>query len=284
MSNNPQICGLMLAYFHAEMTLQCLKTLEHQGIATIVLVDNSADANEHQQTLELAKSFPEGWLKVIIAPENLGFAKGMNLAWQHAQRLDNWNYYLILNNDILASSNLVKNLTNYFKENPSTALLSVNANTNKNTQSGFYYHRLSGLIFKKPFLGSFKVASGYCLMIPSKEILNILFNPTFFMYGEDVELSWQKLKQNKKVHILEQSLITHMSSQSSQEGSFFYEYHTNRGHWLLVQILSKNKFERLFMYLLRIFILMIRAFIRSIRYRCFIPFKAYFRALSNKVI
>lgn len=267
-----RICGLMLAYFKAEMTEQCLQTLVDQGIERIILVDNSADAIENQRTLALAARFPAGWLNVIISPQNLGFAKGMNLALQHAHECGTWDYFLVLNNDIKAQPQLVQQLTEYMQRHQATTLLGVKADTGNGIQGGLYYQRLTGLMFRKPTIGSFQVIPGYCLMLRANSITNILFNPHFFMYGEDVELSWRL--QNQGSHILDKALLIHTPSQSSQEGSLFYEYHINRGHWLLVEKLGSNALERALMYTLRLPLLTVRAGLRSWRFRCFTPLKA----------
>lgn len=267
MPTNVRVCGLMLAYFHAEMTLRCLKTLEHQGIETLTLVDNSADTAEHQRTRALAQHFPAGWLQVIIAPENLGFAKGMNLAWQHAQTLGKWDYALILNNDIIAQPQLLETLHTHMTQHPRTALLGVAADTGTAIQSGLHYQRWTGLMFSTAVTGSFQVASGYCLLLRPQAIQGELFDPRYFMYGEDVELSWRLREQGWNVEVLAEPLLTHTPSQSSHEGSLFYEYHVSRGHWLLVKNLSRNRTGCLLMYTLRIPLIVSRAILRSLRLR-----------------
>ena len=272
MPTKVRVCGLMLAYFKAEMTEQCLQTLVDQGIERIILVDNSADVVENQRTLALATRFPAGWLHVIISPQNLGFAKGMNLALQHARECGTWDYFLVLNNDINAQPQLVQQLTEYMQQHQTTTLLGVKADTGNGIQGGLYYQRLTGLMFRKPIIGSFQVVSGCCLMLRAHSTPDTLFDPHFFMYGEDVELSWRL--QNQGSHILNKVLLTHTPSQSSQEGSFFYEYHINRGHWLLVETLGSNALERALMYTLRLLLLTVRAGLRSWRFRCFLPLKA----------
>lgn len=269
-----RVCGLMLAYFHAEMTLRCLKTLEHQGLETLILVDNSADAAEHQRTLALVQQFPAGWLQVVIAAENLGFAKGMNLAWQHAQTLGQWDYALILNNDIIAQPPLLASLCQYMAEHPDTALLGVAADTGTTIQTGLHYQRWTGLMFPTAVTGSFQVATGYCLLLRPQAIQGELFDPRYFMYGEDVELSWRLGEQGWKVEILSQPLLTHTPAQSSREGSLFYEYHINRGHWLLVANLAHTPLEKILMYASRILVLSMRAILRSARMASLTPLKA----------
>jgi GT2 family glycosyltransferase len=268
----------MLAYFHAEMTLRCLKTLENQGIETLILVDNSADLAEHQRTLALAQHFPPDWLQVVIAPENLGFAKGMNLAWQQAQTLGQWDYALILNNDIVAQPGLVKTLCTHIAQSPRTALLGVAAETGTGAQSGLHYQRWTGLMFTTAVIGSFQVAAGYCLLLRPQALQGTLFDSRYFMYGEDVELSWRLREQGWNVEILAQPLLQHTPAQSSREGSLFYEYHINRGHWLAAQQLTRKAWERWAMTALRLPLLTLRALLRSWRLRRLTPLKAFVMA------
>lgn len=274
-------CGLMLAYFQSEMTLHCLKTLENQGIETLILVDNSADTIEQQRTRALAQHFPAGWLQVIIAPENLGFAKGMNLAWQHSQTLGEWDYALILNNDIIAQPQLLETLHTHMTQHPRTALLGVAADTGTAIQSGLHYQRWTGLMFPTAVTGSFQVATGYCLLLRPQTIQGELFDPRYFMYGEDVELSWRLREQGWNVEILARPLLTHTPAQSSREGSLFYEYHINRGHWLLVDNLGRNWAEKLLMYTLRVPLLGLRAMLRSGRLHNITPIKAWIAYILN---
>jgi len=278
MPTNTRVCGLMLAYFHAEMTLRCLKTLENQGIETLILVDNSADLAEHQRTLALAQHFPPDWLQVVIAPENLGFGRGMNLAWQRAQMLGQWDYALILNNDIVAQSVLVKTLCTHMGQNPRTALLGVAAETGTGVQSGLHYQRWTGLMFPIAVVGSFQVAAGYCLLLRPQALQGTLFDSRYFMYGEDVELSWRLREQGWNVEILAQPLLQHIPAQSSREGSLFYEYHINRGHWLAAQQLTHKAWERWAMTALRLPLLTLRALLRSWRFRRLTPLKAFVMA------
>lgn len=274
MSSTPHICGLMLAYFKAGMTLSCLRTLAGQGIEKIILVDNSNCPEEYQYTLQLTQHFPPGWLEVVIAEDNLGFAKGMNLALDHARQLGEWDYFLILNNDIEAKPTLVQSLHEHMAQHPRTALLGVAADTGSTVQSGLHYQRWTGLIFPSPVAGSFHVAAGYCLLLRPTAIHGDLFNTRYFMYGEDVELSWRLRQQGWEVEILPQALLTHTPSQSSREGSLFYEYHINRGHWLAAQQLAHHAWERWVMIMLRLPLLTLRAMLRSWRFRCITPIKA----------
>lgn len=274
MPTDARICGLMLSYFKAEMTLKCLQTLINQGIEQMILVDNSADPEENLRTLALKQHFPADWLNIITAPENLGFARGMNLAQKQAQQLANWDYLLILNNDITASPQLVSRLRSFMDKHPDTVLLGATSQVKHENGEGLYYQRLTGLMFKRAVRGSFRIAAGYCLMVRASELRAHLFNQRYFMYGEDVELTWRLLQQKQTIHILPEPLLTHTPAQSSREGSLFYEYHINRGHWLLVKDIARHPSEKILMYTLRIPLMLTRAILRSWRFRSITPLKA----------
>lgn len=274
MSNKPRICALMLAYFKSGMTKRCLETLMNQGIDKLILVDNSADIEENQRTTSLMDSFSKDWLTVIIAPENLGFARGMNLALEYACQLGKWDYILILNNDIEAEPNLIESLSNHISQHPETAMVTATTKTLHELQGENYYHRWTGLLFKRPIVGSFLFLGGHCLLIRATAISDKLFNTRYFMYGEDIELNWRLIKQGWKLDILPDILLTHQCSGSSSNGSFFYEYHINRWHLLIVQALANNFLELVTMYALRLPILVLRALFRSWRFRCITPLKA----------
>lgn len=283
MPTKPGICGLMLAYFNVDMTLKCLKTLVDQGIETMILVDNSADQQENQRTLALTSHFPKDWLRVIISKENLGFGKGMNLAHSHAQQIGEWDYFLILNNDIEAKPTLVATVREYMQCHPETGMLSAATETAQGIQTEQYYHRWTGLLFSRYVRGSFLCLGGHCLLVRSEAIGKELYNPCYFMYGEDIELNWKLAQQGWKLAVLPQVLLRHEASSSSQNGSYFYEYHINRWHILIVRAVGKNSLERLLMYALRLPLLMLRATMRSWRLRRLTPLKALTNAYYSRV-
>lgn len=274
MPTDARICGLMLAYFKSDMTLKCLQTLEHQGIERLILVDNSADTEENQRTLALTQYFPQGWLNVVIAPHNLGFAKGMNLAWEQARQSGEWDYFLILNNDLQAEPMLVNSLLQHLQQHPETGMVTATTRTPHGLQGKNYYHRWTGLLFQRQVMGSFLFLGGHCLMLRAQAVGETLFNARYFMYGEDIELNWQLTRQGWRLDVLPDVLLRHDSNSSSANGSLFYEYHINRWHILIVQALGANSLERLAMYALRLPLLGFRAVLRSWRFHSLTPLKA----------
>lgn len=56
-------------------------------------------------------------------------------------------------------------------------------------QGWLYYQPWLALVTKRPVWGSFAYLSGCCLLVQRPDNTQPLFDETFFMYGEDVELS-----------------------------------------------------------------------------------------------
>jgi GT2 family glycosyltransferase len=98
-----------------------------------------------------------------------------------------------------------------------------------------------------------------------------LMNEKFFMYGEDIELTYRALKENVPLKLLDNELVYHEGSKSAGMGSFFYEYHMTRMHYLLSFILFKNPLKKVISIFCKIPVLSCRAIIRSIRYKSWSP-------------
>lgn len=95
---------IILAWQDSEMTIECLVSLGKA--AQIIVVDNGSDET-YAKALEDACS--EHDAHYIRAPRNLGFAGGMNLGLNAADR----DVVIFSNNDIVASPEAIAGLTEY---------------------------------------------------------------------------------------------------------------------------------------------------------------------------
>jgi GT2 family glycosyltransferase len=126
---------------------------------------------------------------------------------------------------------------------------------------------------KKPL--SFPYLSGCCLLFRRSLVENEpLFDEDFFMYGEDVYLSWRIQKTGKAITCTDDVTIIHEGTGSSNHGDLFYEYHVARGHILLALKTCEHHYDLPLFMLGRILYLSTRALIRSLRYFNLTPFVA----------
>ena len=109
-----------------------------------------------------------------------------------------------------------------------------------------------------------------------------LFDETFFMYGEDVELSWRMRRQGVQLVLLDRSYLHHDGLASSGHASAAYEQYLVQSHWLLAEKLASNAFSARLMRALRIPTLLARACLRSWRYRSWVPLRAFFKIIQKK--
>ncbi|MBW1831668.1 MAG: hypothetical protein JRJ10_08205 [Deltaproteobacteria bacterium] len=108
-----------------------------------------------------------------------------------------------------------------------------------------------------------------------------LFDEDFFMYGEDVLLTWKARQRGFEVVCADAVTVEHEGSASAPHGDYFYEYHVTRGHWILGRKLYGDLWDRASTRLCRYVYLVIRAVLRSLRFRNLVAFRALRLAIRS---
>lgn len=238
-----KVSVIIVSYNVKHFLIQCIHSVlkATQDInAEIIVVDNvSKDGS-----VEAVKStFPS--VKVIANKENVGFSKANNQGIAIAQG----EYVLILNPDtVLSEDNLIKSIA-FMLSHPKAGALGVRMVDGTGTflpeskrglptpEVAFY--KMFGLsaIFKNSkrfgkyhlgFLGenqdhSVEILSG-AYMFFRKEVLDKIggFDEQFFMYGEDIDLSWRVIKEGYQNYYLADNIIIHYKGESTKRGSINY--------------------------------------------------------------
>jgi N-acetylglucosaminyl-diphospho-decaprenol L-rhamnosyltransferase len=277
-----KIAAITLNYRKAELTTRSIESLARQ-VQLVLVVDNSALDEEVKVLAERVAAIrsPTANTRVeILNPKiNLGFGKGVDYGLQWISSNTACKAVLMINNDAIAHVDLVARMFYMLDTHNGTAL--VAPRTTGSTPSVLWYHRLFALVLKRPLLGAFPYLSGACLLVPMSLARNGLFDPQFFMYGEDVELSW-RMTQHGVPLVTADAECEHTGSASSRLGSLFYEYHVARGHILLARKLAKNNFEWAALLLGRALSLPLRATLRCLRHKSLIPWSALVLAWLGK--
>jgi len=108
-----------------------------------------------------------------------------------------------------------------------------------------------------------------------------LFDEAFFMYGEDVLLTWQALRRGFAVICAEDVTVEHEGSAGSVHGGSFYEYQIVKAHWLLGERLSRNYWDKVAIRTIRLGYLLARAILRSFRFRTFTPIRGLLNCMVD---
>lgn len=206
----------------------------------IIVIDNQSTDGSIEY---LQPRFPE--VKFIASDTNLGFARACNKGLEYATG----DYILFLNPDTLLSENTLETCLNFFKNNNDAGALGVkmidgSGRFLKESKRSFpspltSLFKLFGLsklfphskIFNKYYLGyldenknhEVDVLAGAFMML-RKDVINTLgsFDEKFFMYGEDIDLSYRIQKSGFKNYYIADTEIIHFKGESTKRGSFNY--------------------------------------------------------------
>ncbi len=266
------LAALVLSYGRMDLTARCVASLG-EPIRKIYIVDNSCDAQALAQLrLQLGEDTTcHPPVRMLTPPTNLGFARGIQFGLDRARMEQAWDAYWIMNNDASATPDLISRMVETFEANGRNALVAPLASM-RGGVSRLWYHRLFGLVLSRPAWGAFPYLNGACILVPASCTTPHLFDPDFFLYGEDVELSWRASRLGFPL-IEVDARYRHEGNAASQNGSLFYEYHIVRGHLLLAVKLADHRYERWLFYMGRALSLPIRATIRSLRKRSLTPWR-----------
>jgi GT2 family glycosyltransferase len=196
MAASPRVSVIVLNYNGAPWLERCLQSLRSQTIFTqieVIVADNaSPDGSD-----KLAESLIAGWTntRVIQHGQNLGFSDGNNRAARAAQG----NYFLFLNNDTwLEPDCLEKLLAGTISSGASASCPLILDYDSDSVQSmGAAGFDIFGLPTTRKFPIGRKPAiilmpEGCAYFISQQKFLEVGgFDPTFFMYAEEYDLSWR---------------------------------------------------------------------------------------------
>ena len=243
--------------------------------AAIYVVDNSEDANEKKQ---LQTEFADDMHTRLIFPDqNLGFAAGVNLGLRSAIR-DGYSKFILLNNDAQLLPHAGEHLTRALADH-SGCLISPAIRWEDRVVKGNHYQKLLGLMMAQPCgpdVGWFYYFTACALAFDISVLETVgFFNEDYFMYGEDIEYCYRAGKNNIDLVLVDEKMVIHEGSHSAKKASFFYEYHINRGHFLLSKSMFPNSAEKILSLCLKAVVLFFRAVLRTVTYHSAAPLAGF---------
>jgi O-antigen biosynthesis protein len=222
---------------------QCLFSVQKAiaGIAAEVLVVDNASSDGSREYLEQRFN----WVRFSWNDENIGFARACNQALKESSG----KYILFLNPDTIVPENCFNKCFSFFNDTPGAGAIGIrmldgsgqflpeSKRSFPSPLTSFY--KLGGLsaifpkskTFNRYHLGylnehenhEIDVMSGAFMMI-QKEVLSKTggFDESFFMYGEDVDLSYRIQQAGYKIYYFSKSSILHFKGESTRKSSFNY--------------------------------------------------------------
>jgi N-acetylglucosaminyl-diphospho-decaprenol L-rhamnosyltransferase len=232
----PTVSILIVTYQSGEHIRGCLRSIERGSDGTsmeTIVVDNAST----DDTVDIVRSeFP--WASVFRASENVGFARAVNAAAAQARG----QFLLLLNPDTEMQVQTVDKLVAFSLQHPEYGVyggrtLSSGGATDPSSCWGqpslwsqFCFATLLNTLFPRSrifdpeSLGRWDrdsvrevgIVTG-CLLLISRDLWDRLegFDPRFFMYGEDVDLSFRALSMGFRPAITPDATIVHEVGASS---------------------------------------------------------------------
>ncbi|MEQ8360724.1 MAG: glycosyltransferase family 2 protein [Cytophagales bacterium] len=236
-----------LAYL--DLTLRSLIEAVDHIQSEIILVDN---ASTEPVVSWVREHFPE--VVLIASEQNLGFGKANNLGLKEAMA----NRILFLNPDTIVSKSNIDSTLELFDRDPkigAIGLRMINGTglflpESKRSVPGLWssFSRVLGLssLFPKSRLfasyrmgnipektsAEVEVLSGACMFLNVKEKELQQFDTDYFMYGEDIDISYRIKKAGYSVRYLGEETMVHFKGESTNKKAWWYYYWFYKTMWI----------------------------------------------------
>ena len=233
---------VIVNYNVSHYLLQCVDSLSHALRGTdseVIVVDNHS--RDNSVTL-LRQYHPE--VRIVENLHNLGFAKANNIAIRQSRG----EYVLLLNPDTIVSESVVKGVISFLDSHPEAGsagvrMLNADGTVAPESRRGVptpmtAFYKLSGLCgmfpnsrrFGRYYLGhlpwdspqQIEVVSGAFCMLRTSILKKVgLLDEDYFMYGEDIDLSYRILKSGATNWYVPETIL-HYKGESTHKSSFRY--------------------------------------------------------------
>lgn len=252
---------IILNYNTKDLLKQCLQSLHDSQFtihnSEIIIVDNSSDDG----SAEMVKSeFPK--VKLIVNPQNYGFAKGNNVAlrWirQTHHKQDQEKYVLLLNSDTVVEKDTLPVMVKFMEENPKVRVATCRVELGSGEldpacHRGFptpwasltYFLGLEKLFPRSKLFAQYHQTfkdlntiheidspTGAFYLVCRQVVEQVgMLDEDFFMYGEDLDWSYRIKKAGWKIMYVPQVKITHFKKQSGRDNISMEERRNATDHF-----------------------------------------------------
>jgi GT2 family glycosyltransferase len=227
------IVNYNVRYFLEQCLLSVQKAMNGVDGEVYMVDNNSVDGSVAMVEERFA------WVKCIANKENVGFSKANN----QAMRLAKGEYVLLLNPDTVVEEDTFRKVVDFMDAHPDAGGLGVKMVDGKGVflpeskrglpspETSFYkIFGISKLFprsarFNRYHLGHLSNDQVHEIEILSGALDKVgLLDEAFFMYGEDVDLSWRIILGGWKNYYYPGTRIIHYKGESTKKGSLNYVF------------------------------------------------------------
>ncbi len=233
--------------------LDNLRSVRYDNFSVLVVDNGSTDNSASQLRHYIDKNRPDYQLSFLYLTTNTGFADGNNKGIVQAAK-DQPDYYLLLNNDTLVDENFLTELVSVAEADLNIAAVGPTifyASSDGQKQDkvwfagGWFNFASGGAHHHRPPLEQLPDQSeqtafltGCCLLIrrTALEAIKLLFDPAFFAYCEDADLSLRLTKAGYQLRYAPKARIWHkLATSSGGPKSANFWYYNVRNNFLMLR-------------------------------------------------
>jgi GT2 family glycosyltransferase len=229
----------------------CLRSLiesDDGGIRKQIVVADNASSDSSGDFI--AQTFPS--VDLIRLQKNVGFAGGMNAAWNHARaKFPEARYIAVINQDIIARSGWLGSLVSHLDSNPNVAAVQpkvllwpekerFNTAGNESHYLGFGLVTAYGRVDDGSYdtVREIDFPSGAAMVVRGEAIAGgDLFDELFFLYLEDAELGWRLRQLGRRIDYVPAAAVWH---QYEYRHDYRYYFFLERNRWYLLAMYYKT--------------------------------------------
>lgn len=252
--NKPAI--IILNWNGADDALECAESLLAQSLQPkLIIIDNHSHDDSVERFRKYINAHPKATITLLENKRNLGFAGGINTGLRYAKD-HHFEYVGVLNPDAIADKHWLKSLYTELTSHPgagiATGLLLRRDGNTIDTSGDFYTtwglpgprNRDEPTVNAPNQPGEIFGATGGGALYRTAMLNDIgLFDEDFFMYYEDVDLSFRAQLAGWKVRYTPKAIAYHKVGASSQKVPGLAVFNTFKN---LPLVLIKNVPGRLF--------------------------------------
>lgn len=245
----PKVSVLLLNWNTLHFTRKCLRSLTRTKYANleIIVVDNGSKSDE---AAKLEMEFKRK-VKVIKNKKNIGYALGMNIAYRYAKG----KYIVFVNNDMKFSPDWLHPLVEILEKNRQIGACQPKLISLRRKQYFDYASAAGGFvdILGYPFArgriftdiekdeGQYEEVikiSWNGIFMTRREVLEKtgLFNPIYFNYGEDMDLSFRMYGLGYVIVNVPQAVAYHYNAETLKKDMVKKMFYHHRNNLLLLLI------------------------------------------------
>jgi GT2 family glycosyltransferase len=229
--DQPLVSVIVVNYNGRQYLADCLASLEQQRLTRdqfeVIVVDNASSDGSIDWIKE---NHPR--VKLIQLQENVGFARGNNLALPHARG----KFIAFLNNDAVAEPDWLHEAVLELRASPHVGGIASKIRFRHEPR----ILNSTGLVLYCDGRGGdrgFDEVFGACgaAMVMRRELLDDLggFDERLFLYYEDLDLAWRARLRGWKFHYCPKAVVQHVHCASSREWSPTFCFYVERNRALV---------------------------------------------------